>query len=273
MMNKQELEAFAREVAQGLKTEQDLAEFSQMLTKVTVEAALNAELEDHLGYARYESSEQVNSRNGYTGKRLSTGAGEFELETPRDRDGSFEPQLVKKGPRRFTAMDDKILSLYAKGMSTREVVTMFKELYDADISPTLISRVTDAALENAVEWQSRSLDAVYPIVYPDCIVTKIRQDRRVINKAVYLALGVNLSGHKELPGLAIYTTNAIESLNRVVRKAVSKCKVFPSDDAAGKVIYLATLEASKKWTRPIRDWKGALNRFIMEFEDRLIDYV
>ena len=106
-MKKQDLEAFAREVAKGLKTEQDLNEFSQMLTKVTVEAALNAELEDHLGYARHEPSENANSRNGYGSKRLSTGEGEFELETPRDRDGSFEPKLVKKGQRCFTVPEQR----------------------------------------------------------------------------------------------------------------------------------------------------------------------
>ena len=402
-MKKQELEAFAREVAKGLKTEEDLNEFSQMLTKVTVEAALNAELEDHLGYARHEQSENANSRNGYGNKTLTTGEGQFELETPRDRQGSFEPKLVKKGQRRFTSMDDKILSLYAKGMTTREIVASFKEMYDAELSPTLISRVTDAVLERVVEWQSRPLEAVYPIVYLDCIVVKIRQDKRVINKAIYLALGVNLSGHKELLGLwlaetegakfwlailtelqtrgvkdiliacvdglkgfpdaignvfpdtqiqlcivhlvrnamkyvvwkdykavaadlkqiyqsstedeallalerfaerwdhkyphigrtwrqhwqnlstlfrypddirkAIYTTNAIESLNSVIRKAVKKRKLFPSDDSARKVVYLAIMDASKKWTMPIRNWKGALNRFIIEFEDRLIEYV
>ena len=402
-MKKQELEAFAREVAKGLKTEEDLNEFSQMLTKVTVEAALNAELEDHLGYARHEPSENANSRNGYGSKTLTTGEGQFELETPRDRDGSFEPKLVKKGQRRFTSMDDQILSLYAKGMTTREIVATFKEMYDAEISPTLISRVTDAVLERVVEWQSRPLEAVYPIVYLDCIVVKIRQDKRVINKAIYLALGVNLSGHKELLGLwlaetegakfwlgiltelqtrgvkdiliacvdglkgfpdaignvfpdtqvqlcivhmvrnamkyvvwkdykalsadlkqiyqsstedeallalerfaerwdhkyphisrtwrrhwqhlstlfrypddirkAIYTTNAVESLNSVIRKAVAKRKLFPSDDSARKVVYLAIMDASKKWTMPIRNWKGALNRFIIEFEDRLAEYV
>ena len=402
-MKKQELEAFAREVAKGLKTEEDLNEFSQMLTKVTVEAALNAELEDHLGYARHEPSENANSRNGYGSKTLTTGEGQFELETPRDRDGSFEPKLVKKGQRRFTSMDDQILSLYAKGMTTREIAATFKEMYDAEISPTLISRVTDAVLERVVEWQSRPLEAVYPIVYLDCIVVKIRQDKRVINKAIYLALGVNLSGHKELLGLwlaetegakfwlgiltelqtrgvkdiliacvdglkgfpdaignvfpdtqvqlcivhmvrnamkyvvwkdykalsadlkqiyqsstedeallalerfaerwdhkyphisrtwrrhwqnlstlfrypddirkAIYTTNAVESLNSVIRKAVKKRKLFPSDDSARKVVYLAIMDASKKWTMPIRNWKGALNRFIIEFEDRLAEYV
>jgi len=172
-----------------------------MLTRITVEAALNAELDEHLGYRRHESSENANSRNGYTTKTLKTGDGQFELNTPRDREGSFEPQLVKKNQTRFTSMDDKILSLYAKGMSTREIVATAKEMYDADISPTLISRVTEAVIEEVVQWQSRPLDPVYPIVYLDCIVVKVRQDKQVINKAIYLALGVNLNGHKELLGM------------------------------------------------------------------------
>ncbi|WP_281557944.1 IS256 family transposase [Thalassomonas sp. RHCl1] len=402
-MNKKELEAFAKEAAKSIRSEKDLTDFRKMLTKVTVEAALNAELEEHLGYARHEQSHSKNSRNGYSSKTVRTEDGHVELETPRDRQGSFEPKLVKKSQTRLTMMDDKILHLYAKGMTTREIVETFKEMYDADVSPTLISRVTDAVIEQVVEWQSRPLDAVYPIVYLDCIVVKIRQDKRVINKAIYLALGVNLEGRKELLGMwlsenegakfwlsvlteiqnrgvkdiliacvdglkgfpdaintvypqaqiqlcivhmvrnsmkyvpwkdyrtvttdlkkiyqsvteeeallelelfsekwdekypqisrswrahwanlnalfkypedirkAIYTTNAIESLNSVIRKAINKRKLFPTDDSAKKVVYLAIREASKKWTMPIRNWKTALNRFMIEFEDRLKDYI
>lgn len=402
-MDRKTLEAFAREAAKGLKTEKDLNEFSQLLTKITVEAALNAELDEHLGYERHQASDNANNRNGHTAKTVKTEDGQFELNTPRDREGSFEPQLVKKGQRRFTSMDDKILSLYAKGMTTREIVATFKEMYDADISPTLISKVTEAVIDKVDEWQSRPLEPVYPIVYLDCIVVKVRQDKRVINKAIHLALGVNLQGHKELLGMwlsenegakfwlgvltelqnrgikdiliacvdglkgfpdaisavypqaqiqlcivhmvrnamkyvpykdykavtadlkriyqsateqealqeleqfagrwddkyphisrswrthwpnlntlfrypedirrAIYTTNAIESLNSVIRKAINKRKLFPTDDSARKVLYLAIMDASKKWTMPIRNWKPALNRFIIEFEDRISDYV
>src|SRR5690606_25651673 len=200
-MNRKELEAFAREAAKSLKTEKDLNAFSQMLTKITVEAALNAELDEHLGYDRHQASDAENSRNGYSSKILKTEDGQFEISTPRDRNGSFEPQLVKKHQTRFTSMDDKILSLYAKGMTTREIVATFKEMYDADISPTLISKVTEAVIDKVDEWQSRPLEPVYPIVYLDCIVVKVRQDKRVINKAIHLALGVNLQGHKELLGM------------------------------------------------------------------------
>lgn len=402
-MNKKELEAFAKHAAKSIKTEADLTDFRKMLTKVTVEAALNAELDEHLGYGRHEQSEHDNSRNGYSAKTIRTEDGEVDIETPRDRDSSFSPQLVKKNQTRFTSMDDKILHLYAKGMTTRDIVSTFKEMYDADVSPTLISRVTNAVIEQVVEWQSRPLDAVYPIVYLDCLVVKIRQDKQVINKAIYLALGVNLEGHKELLGMwisenegakfwlnvltelqdrgvqdiliacidglkgfpdaintvypdtqiqlcivhmvrnslkfvpwkdykaitadlkriyqsitedealmalaqfeqrwdanypnisrswrnhwqnvrnlfdypddirkAIYTTNAIESLNSVIRKAIKKRKVFPHDDSAKKVVFLAIEAASKKWTMPIRNWKAALNRFMIQFEDRLSDYI
>lgn len=402
-MNKEALEAFAREAAKGIKTEQDLNDFRQMLTKVTVERALNAELDDHLGYDKHEVSRTSNSRNGTTSKTLRTEDGQFELNTPRDREGSFEPKLVKKNQTRFTSMDDKILFLYAQGMTTREIVKTFKELYGADASPSLISKVTDSVIEEVVEWQSRELDPIYPIVYLDCIVLKIRQDKQVINKAIYLALGVNMEGHKELLGMwisenegakfwlnvltelqnrgvqdiliacvdglkgfpdaintvfpetqiqlcivhmvrnsmkyvpwkdykaitadlktiyqgsteesalkaladfsnkwdekypqisrswkahwenlntlfqypedirkAIYTTNAIESLNSVIRKATKKRKVFPTEESAKKVVYLAIRQASEKWTMPIRNWKTALNRFMIMFEDRLKDYI
>ncbi len=277
-------------------------------------------------------------------------------------------------------------------MTTREIVTTVKEMYGADVSATLIPKVTDAVIEQVIEWQSRPLDAVYPIIYLDCIVVKIRQDKKVINKAIYLALGVNMEGHKELLGLwlsenegakfwlnvltelqnrgvkgfpdaintafpetqvqlcivhmvrnsmkyvpwkdykavtadlkkiyksvtedeapleldnfsnrwddkypqlsrswrshwhnlntlfgypedirrAIYTTNAIESMNSVVRKAIKKRKLFPTDDSAMTVVYLTVQQASKKWTMPIRNWKPALNRFMIEFVERLAEYI
>lgn len=402
-MDKKALEAFAREAAKSIKTESDLDDFRKMLTKVTVETALNAELDEHLGYQKHQSRTSSNSRNGYSGKSIITDDGEVDIDVPRDREASFEPQLVRKHQTRFQSMDDKILSLYAKGMTTREIVATFKEMYDADVSPTLISKVTDSVLEQVIEWQSRPLDEIYPIVYLDCIVVKVRQDKQVINKAVYLALGVNIEGQKELLGMwlsetegakfwlnvltelqnrgvkdiliacvdglkgfpdaintafpetqiqlcivhmvrnsvkyvpwkdykavttdlkkiyqsatedeallaleqfsdrwdskypqisrswtahwdnlntlfnypedirrAIYTTNAIESLNSVIRKAIKKRKLFPTDESARKVIYLAIRDASKKWTMPIRNWRQALNRFMIMFEDRLTQYM
>ena len=151
-MNKKELKAFAQEAAKSLKTEADLNDFRKMITKVTVEAALNAELEAHLGYSKNERAPSKNTRNGHTKKMLKTEDGQFEIKTPRDRQGSFEPALVKKQQTRFTSMDDKILSLYAKGMTTRDIVATFKEIYDADVSDSLISNVTNAVMEQVVEW-------------------------------------------------------------------------------------------------------------------------
>ncbi|EFJ2843940.1 transposase, partial [Escherichia coli] len=165
-----QLQALANELAKNLKTPEDLSQFDRLLKKISVEAALNAEMTHHLGYEKNQSRSGTNSRNGYSTKTVITGDGPLELRTPRDRDGTFEPQLVKKNQTRITGMDNQILSLYAKGMTTREIAAAFKELYDADVSPALISKVTDAVMEQVVEWQNRPLDAVYPIVYLDCIV-------------------------------------------------------------------------------------------------------
>ena len=400
-MDREKLKALAAELAKDVKTEADLNALSRELLKLTVETALNAELTDHLGYDKHGDSKPArgNARNGSTPKRLKGQHGEVEIQTPCDRQGSFEPQLVRKNQTRLTSMDDQILTLYAKGLSTREIVETFKEMYDADVSPTLVSKVTDKVLEQITEWQARPLDSIYPIVYLDCIVIKIRDNMRVINKSIYLALGVNMDGKKDLLGLwmsenegakfwlsvltelksrgvqdiliacvdglkgfpeaiaaeypetriqlcivhmvrnslkyvswkdykavttdlkriyqattedqalaeldrfgqqwdatypqiikswtthwvnlrtlfeyppeirkAIYTTNAIESLNSVIRSATKRRKLFPSDESARKVIYLAIAQASKKWTMPIQNWRSALNRFMIEFGERI----
>ena len=390
-----------QELGKGLKSPSDLAKLSREILKITVQASLNAEMDEHIGYSKHspEGYNSGNSRNGYNRKTLKGDHGEIEIDTPRDRNGSFEPVFVAKNQTRLTKFDDQILLLYAKGMTTRDIVETFAELYGADISPALVSQVTDAVLEKVVEWQTRPLDSVYPILYLDCIVVKIRQDKRVINKAVYVALGVNIHGHKELLGLwmsdnegakfwlsvltelknrgvkdvfvacvdgltgfpeaiatvfpktrvqlcivhmmrnslafvswkdrkaiaaglktvyqsitvveaeqelevfarqwdkqypsisaswrrhwvnliaffdypdeirkVIYTTNAIESLNSVIRKATERRKLFPSDQSAMKVVYLAIEQAAKRWSMPIHNWKPALNQFMMLYEDRL----
>lgn len=402
-MDEKKLKALAAELAKGLKTEADLNQFSRMLTKLTVETALNAELTDHLGHEKNAAKSGSNTRNGYSSKTVLCDDGELQINTPRDRESTFEPQLIKKNQTRITQMDSQILSLYAKGMTTREIVATFKEMYDADVSPTLISKVTDAVKEQVTEWQNRPLDTLYPIVYLDCIVVKVRHSGSVINKAVFLALGINTDGQKELLGMwlaenegakfwlnvltelknrglqdiliacvdglkgfpdainsvypqthiqlciihmvrnslkyvswkdykgvtgglkavyqapteeaalmaldkfagtwddkypqisrswrahwdnlntffsyppdirkAIYTTNAIESLNSVIRQAIKKRKVFPTDDSVRKVIYLAIQSASKKWSMPIQNWRLAMSRFIIEFGDRLSDHL
>ncbi|HID3697474.1 TPA: IS256 family transposase [Klebsiella pneumoniae] len=398
-MDEKQLQALANELAKNLKTPDDLSQFDRLLKKISVEAALNAEMTHHLGYEKNQPKLGPNARNGYSTKTVTTGNGPLELRTPRDRDATFEPQLVKKNQTRITSMDNQILSLYAKGMTTREIVATFKELYDADVSAALISKVTDAVMEQGVEWQNRPLDSLYPIVYLDCIVIKVRQDSRVINKSVFLALGINTEGQKELLGMwlaenegakfwlnvltelknrglndiliacvdglkgfpdainavypetriqlcivhmvrnslrfvswkdykavtrdlkavygavteeaalqaletfatgwddrypqisrswranwvnlstifaypddirkVIYTTNAIESLNSVIRHAIKKRKVFPTDESVRKVVWLAIQSASKKWTMPLQNWRLAMSRFMLEFGDCL----
>lgn len=399
-MDTKKLEEIAKELAKDIKSEKDLSTLSKFLVKLTVETALNAEMEEHLGYSKnsIEGVKSGNSRNGYTPKTLKGDFGKIEMVAPRDRNGTFIPQLVKKNQTRLTKFDEQILALYAKGMTTRDIVSVFKDMYDADVSPSLISKITDSVSEQVTAWQNRPLNQIYPIIYLDCIVVKIRQDNQVINKSVYIALGINSEGYKELPGLwlaetegakfwlsvltelknrglkdifiacidglkgfpdaiktvypdakiqlcivhmvrnslkyvvfkdkkevaagiksiynsptlaqaekaleefsekwdkkypvisqswrnnweklitifdypkeirhIIYTTNAIESLNSVIRKAIKNRKIFPNDNSACKIIYLAIMSASKKWNMPLHQWKQAMNRFAIEFEGR-----
>ncbi len=389
----------ALEFAKHIKITDDLTSFTSMLTKQVIEAALGAEMEEHLGYSKNQQTDKSNARNGYTKKILKGSHGEVEIATPRDRNGTFDPQLVKKRQKRLTQFDEQITYLYGKGMTTRDITDTFEELYGAQVSPTLVSKVTAAVLQELEAWQARGLEDVYPIIYLDCIHVSIRHEGRVHKKAVYVALGITMEGHKEVLGLwisknegakfwlsvltdlqnrglqdvlifcvdglsgfpeaieavypkakvqlcivhqvrnsvkfvgskhqkevcsdlrtiyssvsekqaskelenfkqkwndkypaiylswynnwnnlitifeypadirkVIYTTNAIESLNSVIRKAIKNRRVFPHDESALKTIFLAVEHASKKWTMPIRDWKPALNRFVIEFEGRI----
>jgi putative transposase len=371
------------------------------LTKALVEKALDGELTHHLGYSKHSPSKGDNARNGKSKKGLLTDHGRMEIVSPRDRNGSFEPELVKKRQTRFDGFDDKILSMYSRGMTVREIQGHLEDNYAVEVSPDLISSVTDSVLEEVRAWQNRPLDAVYPIVFMDALRVKIRDNGHIINKAVYMALGVNLDGHKEVLGLwvakeegakfwlkvvtelknrglkdmfiacvdglkgfpeaiesvypetqvqlcvvhmvrnslrfvpwkdkkavvadlktiytatnaeearenlkafrskwnekyptiadswernweglipflsypdyirkAIYTTNAIESLNRSLRKVSKNRGSFPNDESALKLLYLALRNISKKWTMPIRLWKQALNQFVILFPGRMID--
>jgi putative transposase len=372
----------------------------KQLTKALIERCLTAELDTHLEQEHLDTPPEnpKNRRNGHSKKTIKGEFGEAQIAIPRDRHGEFEPILIAKGQTRFNGFDDKILSLYARGMTTRDIQAQLAELYGVEVSHTLISNVTEAVEVERKLWQNRTLDAVYPIVFLDAIVVKVRHEGRVINKAIHLALGVNLAGQKELLGLwitqnesskfwlsvltelqnrgvkdifiacvdgltgfpdaietvfpqtqvqlcivhlvrnslsyvsykdrkavaaqlktiygaatepeaeqalvefaerwdkqyptiskswmnhwnriipffafpadirkAIYTTNAIESMNMTLRKVLRNHRSFPTDESAMKVIYLAIHNISKKWTMPIRDWKRALNRFAIEFEGR-----
>jgi len=373
----------------------------KQLTKAVVERALEAEMEHHLGHGRHEpvGNTTGNTRNGRSRKTLKGEFGEMPIDIPRDRDGNFEPQLIEKHQTRWSGFDDKIISLYARGMTVREIKGHLEEMYGAEVSPALISSVTDAVMDEVKAWQMRPLDKLYPIVYLDCIHVKVRDNGMVRTKAVYLALGVNMNGEKELLGIwiaqnegakfwlqvvtelknrgvqdifiacvdglkgfpeaieavfpktdvqlcivhmvryslnfvswkmrkeiaadlraiyaaatveeaelqmdafeekwaeayppicqswrrnwnriipffdyppeirkVIYTTNAIESVNMSLRKITKNRGSFPNDDALLKLFYLALNNISKKWTMPIRDWKAALNRFSIQFEDRM----
>ena len=187
------------------------------LTKLLVERALEAEMADHLGHGKNEpvANPTGNTRNGKSQKTLKGDFGELPIEIPRDRHGTFEPQLIPKHQTRWTGFDDKILSLYARGMTVREIQSHLEEMYGTEVSPTLISSVTDAVIEEVKAWQGRPLDALYPIVYLDCIHVKVR-DGRVRVKAVYLAVGVNLRGEKEVLGLSIAQTEGAKFWLQVV---------------------------------------------------------
>jgi putative transposase len=175
----------------------------QQLTKALVERALNGELTHHLGYHKHDSSghNSGNSRNGTTPKTLRGKRGQVHIDVPRDRNSQFEPQLVKKNQTRFDGLDEKIISLYSRGMTQREIQGHLEEIYGVEVSPSLISTVTDAVLDEVRTWQSRPLDAVYPILYLDAFQVKVKSQGRVINKAIYLAFGVNLQGLKEVLGM------------------------------------------------------------------------
>src|SRR4051812_26365034 len=175
----------------------------KQLSKAILERALNAELTEHLGYKKHDPAGygSGNARNGSTEKTLKGKNGEILVEVPRDRNGSFEPQIVKKHQTRFDGFDDKILSMYARGMTTRDIQGHLEEIYGVEVSPTLISNVTDAVVEDVKAWQSRPLEAVYPILYLDALHVKIRDAGHVQNRAMYVAIGVKLDGEKEVLGL------------------------------------------------------------------------
>ncbi len=175
----------------------------QQLTKALVERALNGELTHHLGYERHDPAgdNSGNSRNGTTPKTLRGKRGQVQIDVPRDRASGFEPQLVRKGPTRFDGLDENIISLYARGMTQREIQGHLEEIYGVEVSPSLISTVTDAVLDEVRAWQSRPLDGVYPILYLDALQVKVKSQGRVTNKAIYIAFGVNLQGLTEVLGM------------------------------------------------------------------------
>jgi putative transposase len=205
MENKTKLEAALDELIAGKSTAEMVGPdgLLKQLTKALLERAMNAELTHHLGYQKHEPEGRGsgNSRNGQSRKTVQGDFGEVEIAVPRDRNSSFEPKILPKHERRFAGFDDKILSLYARGMTTRDIQSHLEEMYGVEVSPSLISEVTDAVLEEVRAWQSRPLEAVYPILYLDALIVKMRHEGRVENRAVFVALGVALTGHKDVLGL------------------------------------------------------------------------
>jgi transposase-like protein len=418
-------EQLASDFSNQATTAADLNAFIRLMTKSALERMLNTEMDVHLGRkalaiapvanqpageasatalpaapAARSGKRSPNRRNGRSKKTVQGELGEITIATPRDREGTFEPQLIVKHQRRVPGFDEKILALYAKGMTTRDIQEIVRELYGVEVSPTLISEITADLDAEVTAWRTRPLDGVWPIVYFDGIVVHARDDNgRVAQRTVYVALGVNLEGHKELLGLwlgqsegakfwlscltdlknrglsdvfvacidglsgfaeaihaafpqtkvqlcivhlvraalryvstqdgkqvvadlkkiyqaatvleaeqalesfaqawdakyptiskmwrakwpdiitlfdfpapirkAIYTTNAIESVNSVIRKFTRNRKIYPNDESALKIVYMAIHEAAKKWTMPIRNWKEALNHFAILFEGRM----
>lgn len=190
----------------------------KQLTKQLLERAMAAELTEHVGYEKHEATgrNSGNSRNGKSVKTLKGTFGALALEIPRDRNGTFEPQIIGKHQTRFTGFDEQIISLYARGLSTREIQQHLEEIYQVEVSPSLISSVTDAVLDEVRTWQGRQLDPVYPIVYLDAIQFKVRDSGHIRNKAVYLAIGIDLSGMKEVLGLWIAQTEGAKFWLQVV---------------------------------------------------------
>jgi len=370
------------------------------LKKKIVERTLNAEMDHHLGYTKHDpkGKNSGNSRNGRGKKTVVIGEDQVELAPPRDRNGTFEPQLIPKRQTYFQGFDDRILAMYARGMSVRDIQSCLLEMYQVDVSEGLISQATEGILEEVKAWQNRPLDNIYPILFLDCLVVKSREEGRVCNRSVYLALGVTMEGQKELLGIwiaqsegakfwlgvitelknrgikdifiacvdglkgfpeaiesvfpdtqiqlcivhmvrnsvkyvnwkdrksicedlktiytsateqqaemaleafgkkwdakyptisqmwqkhwqriipffdypadirkVIYTTNAIESLNRSLRKVIKTKGAFPNDASILKIFYLALINIAKKWTMPIHTWKAALSQFAIKFAGR-----
>ena len=416
---KTQVEKLAKDIAGQASTLDDVNGLMRSLLKTTLERMLNTEMEVHLGRrgqsdggdsavatADVRTTDdpvpgvRKNRRNGHSRKTVSGDMGDLTLQTPRDRNGSFDPQLVGKHQRRLAGFDEKILALYAKGMTTRDIQEIVKELYGVDVSPTLVSEITADLDSEVAAWRTRRLDAIWPIVYLDGIVVHVRgENGRVSQHTMYVAIGVNLQGKKELLGLwlaetegakfwlscltdlrergvedifivcvdglsgfpeairaafprtkvqlcivhlvraalkytttadskevaadlktiyqsatvleaeqmldafetkwgakyptivkqwrlkwgdiiamfefpagirkAIYTTNAIESVNSVIRKFTRNRKQYPNSESAFKLVYMAIQQASRKWTMPIRNWKAALNHLAIVFEGRM----
>lgn len=192
-----------KELAKNCQTVDEVQEAIKMIFRETIQQALEAELEHHLGYSKNDpnGNNSGNSRNGYSKKVIQTNFGKTDLKIPRDRNGEFEPKIIEKYERTTSRIEDQIIAMYAKGMSTRDIEEHMKDIYGIDVSPTMVSKITDKIIPLIQEWQSRPLERVYPIVFLDAIHFKVRKENRVVNKAAYTVLGINMEGKKDILGI------------------------------------------------------------------------
>ena len=187
-----------------IKTAQDLSSALKDMFKGALQEMMNAEFDSSMGYSKYDKkSEKTNYRNGSTKKTLKSEFGEFEFETPRDRNGEFEPQIVPKNTKDVSGIEDKIISLYARGLTTREINEQIQDLYGIEVSATMVSNITDQIIPEIKEWQERPLDEVYPIVFIDAVHFSVREENRVVKKAAYIVLGIDKEGYKNILGIWI----------------------------------------------------------------------
>ena len=350
----------------------DVNSIMRDMMSIILEGALDQEMDEELGYSKYDyrNKETDNSRNGHSQKTMHTSYGDMEIDIPRDRKGEFEPQIVKKYQNTVTQdMEEKIISMYAKGMTTNDIESHMRELYDIEISDSTISRITDKILPIVKEWQERPLEEIYAVVFMDAIHYHVRNEGRIVKRAVYIAIGIDMEGHKDVLGMyvgqnesakfwlsilnglknrgvediliacvdgltgfpqaieavfpqteiqqciihqirnttkyvsykemsgkypkiakswrdnwanlstyfkypeavrrLIYTTNAIEGFNRQLRKVTKSRTVFPSDDSLLKMLYLAMMDITKKWTGHRQDWGQIHSQLEIFFEERL----
>ena len=271
----------ARELVALLSEEcgnlEDVQALLKSLFKGTIERMLEAEMDEHLGYEKHSvlGNNSGNNRNGYGKKVLKTELGETEIEVPRDRNGEFSPRVIEKRQTRSDDLENRILAMYAKGMSNRDIEDHLRDIYGVEASASLISRITDKILPAVQEWQSRPLEAIYPIVFLDGIVFKVRKDNRVTNKCVYSVLGINMDGHKEIVGIWIsenesasfWTTVCNELKNRGVQDILIACRdnlsgfstaietVFPKTEQQLCVIH--QIRTSTKYV-PYKDIKAVM---------------
>ena len=221
-----------------LNTAQDLSSALKNMFKDALQEMMNAEFDASMGYSKYDkTSEKTNYRNGTTKKNLKSEFGEFEFETPRDRNGEFEPKIVPKNVRDVSGIEDKIISLYARGLTTREINEQIQDLYGIEVSATMVSNITDQIIPEIKEWQERPLDSIYPFVFIDAVHFSVREDNRVVKKAAYIVLGINKEGYKEILGIWIGENESskfwLGVLNELKNRGVEDILIMCSDNLTG----------------------------------------